>query len=275
MLEDGNKPATGPTPAGTAEAAALTTHAPIPARVIARLTGTLPEGGIEQGTPIYASDMPNLVTRAAAPKAHREDITLGDKIAFTIENVITREEAAGFIALTEGLGYRDAAPGIQTPPGMRRNKTVHWIAPAAAMAEIHARIAGLLPQTLDGQNLSPRFSHRINMYRYDQGDEFNPHIDGDWPGYGLSTDGQDMVQWPGTHSKLTMLLYMNGTEDGIEGGETVLFDQGEQRVSVSPKTGRALFFRHGHSRGSVLHAGARITGQVAKYVARINVMYED
>lgn len=246
----------------------------IPARVVARLTGTLPEGGIEQGTPIYASDVPNLVNRPDAPAAHRKEITLGDKIAFVIEDVITREEAARFIALTESLGYRDAAPGIQTPPGMRRNKTVHWIAPAEALAEIYRRIAPLLPQTLDGQNLSPRLSHRINMYRYDQGDEFNPHIDGDWPGYGLSTDGQDMVQWPGTHSKLTMLLYMNGAEDGIEGGETVLFDHGEQHVSVSPKTGRALFFRHGSNRGSVLHAGARITGHVSKYVARINVMYD-
>jgi predicted 2-oxoglutarate/Fe(II)-dependent dioxygenase YbiX len=244
------------------------------ARVVARLTGTLPEGGFEEGTPIYAADLPNLVNRADAPKAHREDITVGDKIVFSIENVITREEAARFIALTEGLGYRDAAPGIQTPPGMRRNKTVHWIAPADALAEIHRRIAPLLPQTLDGQTLSPRLSHRINMYRYDQGDEFNPHIDGDWPGYGLSTDGQGMVQWPNTHSKLTMLLYMNGTEDGIEGGETVLFDQGQKQVSIAPKTGRALFFRHGSNRGSVLHAGARITGKVAKYVARINVMYD-
>lgn len=246
----------------------------IDARVVARLTGTLPEGGFEEGTPIYASDIPNLVKPSDAPVANREDIALGGKIAFVIENVIKREEAARFIALTEGLGYRDAAPGIQTPPGMRRNKTVHWIAPADAMAEIYRRIAPLLPQTLDGQALSPRLSHRINMYRYDHGDEFNLHVDGDWPGYGLSADGKHMVQWPGTHSKLTMLLYMNGAEDGIEGGDTVLFDQGEQKVSVRPKTGRALFFRHGGSRGSVLHAGATLTGNVAKYVARINVMYE-
>lgn len=244
------------------------------ARVVARLTGTLPEGGFEEGTPIYASDVPNLVMREDAPSASREDLALGGKIAFVIEDVITREEAARFIALTEGLGYRDAAPGIQTPPGMRRNKTVHWIAPEEALAEIYRRIAPLLPQTLDGQALSPRFSRRINMYRYDSGDEFNLHIDGDWPGYGLSPDGTEMVQWPGTYSKLTMLLYMNGTEDGIEGGETVLYDQSEPKASVRPKTGRALFFRHGSNRASVLHAGARLTGNVSKYVARINVMYD-
>lgn len=246
----------------------------IETRIVARLTGTLPEGGIEQGTPIYAAHVRNLLQREDAPQSSRADLDLGNKIAFLIEDVITREEAARFIALTESLGYRDAAPGIQTPPGMRRNKTVHWIAPEEALAELYRRIAPLLPAMLDGHSLSDRFSHRINMYRYDEGDEFNLHIDGDWPGFGLSADGEEMVQWPGTHSKLTMLLYMNGAEDGIEGGETVLYDEGEQRVSVKPKTGRALFFRHGHSRGSVLHAGATLTGTVSKYVARINVMYD-
>jgi len=244
------------------------------ARVVARLTGTLPEGGFEEGTPIYACNVPNLVSSQDAPVPTREDLSLGNKIAFVIENVITRPEAARFIELTETLGYRDAAPGIQTPPGTRRNKTVHWIAPADALAEIYRRIAPLLPATLDGQSLSPRLSHRINMYRYDQGDAFNLHIDGDWPGYGLSEDGSVMVQWQGMHSKLTMLLYMNGAEDGIEGGDTVLYDEGEPRIRVQPKTGRALFFRHGHGKGSVLHAGAPLTGKSAKYVARINVMYD-
>ena len=73
---------------------------------------------------------------------------------------------------------------------------------------------------------------------------------------------------------LTMLLYLNGVENGIEGRETHLFAKGEQKISVQPKTGRALFFRHGHTSGSVLHAGASVSGSVAKYVARINVMYD-
>ncbi len=242
-------------------------------RIVARLTGTLPEGGVEDGTPIYAAELPGLLASEDAPDATLQPLVLGDKIAFIIEDVVTRNEAARLIELTESLGYRDAAPGIQTPPGMRRNKTVHWIAPADAMAEIYRRIAPLLPATIDGQPLAGALSHRMNMYRYDTGDEFNLHIDGDWPGYGASENGQTMVQWQGAHSKLTMLLYLNGAEDGVEGGDTVLYDQGQQQLSVRPKTGRALFFRHGHSRGSVLHAGAPLTGKVSKYVARINVLY--
>ena len=73
---------------------------------------------------------------------------------------------------------------------------------------------------------------------------------------------------------ITMLLYLNGVEDGIEGGETLLLEKGQQRAAIPPKKGRALFFRHGHTSGSVLHSGARLLGETSKYVARINVMYE-
>ena len=252
----------------------MTLTAALDTRVVARLTGTLPEGGYEEDTPIWACDAPDLLRAQDAPVPALAPVPLGDKLAFVIEDVITRTEAARFMALTERLGYRDAAPGINTPPGMRRNKTVHWIAPAAAMAELHRRMLPHLPAKLEGRALSPRLSHRINMYRYDTGDAFNPHVDGDWPGFGLSADGTRMAQWGGTQSMLTMLLYLNGAEDGIIGGDTVLYDRGEVQARVTPRTGRALFFRHGQTRGSVLHAGATLGRGTSKYVARINIMYD-
>lgn len=248
-----------------------TAHAP---RIVARLTGTLPEGGYEEDTPIWTCEAPGLLRHEDAPVVSIASVALGDKLAFVIEDVITRAEAARFIELTESLGYRDAAPGINTPPGMRRNKTVHWIAPAEAMGELHRRMAPHLPATLEGRALSPLLSQRINMYRYDIGDEFNLHVDGDWPGFGLSPGGARMAQWDGMQSMLTMLLYLNGAEDGIIGGETVLYDKGEGGARITPKTGRALFFRHGQNRGSVLHAGATLGAGTSKYVARINIMYD-
>jgi hypothetical protein len=47
-----------------------------------------------------------------------------------------------------------------------------------------------------------------------------------------------------------------------------------QWVDVVPRTGSALFFRHGFTPDSVVHIGDRVHGHVPKYVARINVMYE-
>jgi hypothetical protein len=73
---------------------------------------------------------------------------------------------------------------------------------------------------------------------------------------------------------LTMLLYLNGHENGVEGGCTRIYSDENQTLDVEPRTGRALFFRHGFGSDSVQHTGMQVTGAVPKYVARINVMYQ-
>jgi hypothetical protein len=158
---------------------------------------------------------------------------------------------------------------------MRMNMSVHWLADDGLMMILFERIAHLLPTQVDGAKIHPQLSRRLNVYRYCQGDTFNLHVDGDWPGYGLSEDRREMVEWPGVRSRLSLLLYLNGTEDGIVGGNTRLYRHDKRFEEVSPKKGSALFFRHGMGPGSVLHEGRPVAGPVAKYVARINVLYED
>ena len=48
------------------------------------------------------------------------------------------------------MGYRDEAPGIATPPGMRMNKSVHWMADDAMLQIMFGRIAHLLPADMQG-----------------------------------------------------------------------------------------------------------------------------
>lgn len=245
--------------------------------VVASLTGTLPMGGMKANTPIYALDnSPESLTFNAndIENQEREDVNLKDLLAFTIENVITKTEANTLIALTERLGYREDAPGIRTPPGMRLNKTVHWVSDDDVLKAIFSRISPHLPQAIDGKKLSPRLSHRINFYKYDSGDIFKRHVDGDWPGYGLDENRKSMVQWNGVYSKITMLLYLNGHEDGVIGGSTKLFGHYGEIIEVIPKKGRALFFKHGLTADSVHHEGSHVRGKTPKYVARINIMYE-
>jgi hypothetical protein len=242
-------------------------------RVVATLHGSLPMGGFVANTPIHALTAPLPTFDDAMPPAVRTDIDLGGPPAFVIEHVVSDAEADRIVALTEQMGYRPEAPGIQTAPGMRMNKSVHWVADAGLMQRIFARIAPLLPPQIDGDALHPGLSQRLNMYRYDNNDVFNRHTDGDWPGFGLSADGTQMVEWPGLRSKLTMLLYLNGPEQGVQGGQTRLYRSDGGAVEVTPRKGAALFFRHGFGRSSVLHEGARVHGSVPKYVARINVLY--
>ncbi len=244
-------------------------------RVVATMPGSLPMGGLVADTPIHALCPPLRLAARPGLSPRRQDIELGGLLAFTISDVVASDEADRIVAAAESLGFRDAAPGIRTAPGMRMNKSVHWVADEGLLGPIHARIAALLPQRLDGGRLHARLSHRLNMYRYDRGDVFNRHTDGDWPGYGLDAQGEHMVEWPARlRSMLTMLLYLNGADDGVEGGHTELFRPDGSRVEVVPTKGAALFFRHGFGPDSVLHVGARVSGDVPKVVARINVMYE-
>jgi len=247
-----------------------------PSRVVARLPGSLPMGGVVPDSAIhaFATEAPQLVLRrdgATVPTRH--DIDLGGLLAFEIRGLLHASEADAIVEASERFGYHDEAPGIQTPPGMRMNKSVHWVADAGLLGPMFERMAPLLPAQIDGWRLHPRLSRRLNMYRYDDGDVFNRHTDGDWPGFGLSDDRRTMVQWPGLRSCLTMLVYLNGPEDGVRGGQTRLFRPDGSVYDVTPTKGSALFFRHGFGPGSVLHIGAPVHGPVAKYVARVNVLY--
>lgn len=248
------------------------------ARTVARMPGSLPMGGVVPGTPIHAfSATPAALRFQTTTRLSpcRKDIAIGGQLAFLIEDVVTHGEADAIVAASEVFGYLPEAPGITTPPGMRMNKAVHWVADDAMLGPIFQRIAHLLPKEIDGALLHHRFSHRINMYRYDDQDVFNRHIDGDWPGFGLNESRDEMIQWsPLLHSRLSMLLYLNGPEEGVQGGQTILLGHRGERVDVTPKKGAALFFRHGFTADSVSHIGARVNGRVPKYLARINVMYD-
>jgi hypothetical protein len=246
---------------------------------VAHLPGSLPMGGVVPMTPVHAFAQTPEALRwppTCGLQAKRSEIELGGLLAFTIDDLVTATEADAIVEASERMGYRDEAPGIATPPGMRMNKSVHWMADEAMMVPLFERMAHLLPQTLAGATLLPALSHRINMYRYDDQDVFNLHTDGSWPGYSLSEDREHMLEWdPAIRSGLTMLLYLNGAADGVQGGNTRLYRPDGSWVDVSPVKGSALFFRHGFGRDSVRHVGCQVSGPVSKYVARINVMYTD
>lgn len=244
---------------------------------VAHMPGSLPMGGVVPMTPIHAfRDSPRALRLKTQTTLNpvRRDIELGDLLAFEISDVLTAEESDALVTASELLGYRDEAPGINTPPGMRMNKSVHWVADDRLLDPMMCRIRHLLPPDMHGQPLYGLLSQRLNMYRYDANDVFNRHVDGEWPGYSLSEDRSRMLQWgDGVRSGLTMVLYLNGPEDGVQGGCTRLFRRDGSWVDVSPRKGSAVFFRHGFGPDSVVHEGRQVAAGASKYVARINIMY--
>ena len=247
-------------------------------RTVALLPGSLPLGGVVPDTPIHAfiAPPPPLELHAdTALRPERHDIELGGLLAFEIRNLASAAEADAIVEASERFGYRDEAPGIATPPGMRMNKSVHWVADLGLLGPLFQRMSALLPARIDTLTLHPRLSERLNMYRYDDGDVFNRHTDGEWPGFSLDSERRRMLQWPApVRSCLTMLLYLNGPDDGVQGGDTRLYRPDGSSHDVRPTKGSALFFRHGFGPQSVMHVGCAVRGPVPKYVARINVMYE-
>jgi len=213
-------------------------------------------------------------------QATRTDIHVGPGVlAFLVDGVLTRLEADVLVAVSEAMGYSRFAPAIRTPPGMRQNKACHWIASKptadAFLEPMFERIRHLLPAEIDGMPLYPHLSHRLAHYKYDDGDVFNRHTDGSWPGQSVSETGDGLKDWPGLESKLSMLLYLSDEDDGVQGGKTRLFPfEHGSPVDVSPKKGSALFFRHGFGSDSVHHMGTEVVGSTPKYVLRLNVLYK-
>jgi hypothetical protein len=100
---------------------------------------------------------------------------------------------------------------------------------------------------------------QMRFYRYDPLEKFEPHFDG------IRVVGEQK-------SFLTCIIYLNTVQ---EGGKTTFFDNEERpRCSVTPMTGKCLFFVHG---GFInLHEGGLIPefSTERKYVLRTDVMYK-
>jgi 2OG-Fe(II) oxygenase superfamily len=101
----------------------------------------------------------------------------------------------------------------------------------------------------------------IRIYRYDEGTFFGPHYD---------SSTRDAVT--GYTSYWTLLVYLTGVEDGVQGGETVFYEgRDEKEIIVSIERGLALLHRHGGS-DCLLHEGRTVT-KGAKWVLRSDLMF--
>jgi len=231
--------------------------------------------------PPALADLPGDACRSAPLQRH--EIDLGpDRLAFYIDDVLTEREADTLAACAEAIlqhnGHSRLAPGINTPPGMRVNMAAHWYPPHASAAgflgPLFDRFRHLVPTSLGGLPLHEHLSQKIAHFKYGDGDRFMQHVDGLFPGQGANARGDGVESWAGVSSGMSILLFLNdGPTDGLSGGETRLWSADAQRhVDVTPRKGRALFFRRG-STDAVLHAGMPVSGPVPKYMALINLAY--
>jgi predicted 2-oxoglutarate/Fe(II)-dependent dioxygenase YbiX len=177
--------------------------------------------------------------------------------AFVVPNVLTAEECAAYIALSEKIGYEPATittvSGAELRPDVRNNDRVIHDDPTLATT-LWELVAAYLPASV-GDRQVRGLNERFRFYRYDPGQRFEWHLDG----YFERENGE--------RSLYTVLFFLN---DSFEGGETrfrVRGDDGAKTVGVKPVTGHTLIFLH-----DMLHEGAAVTAG-RKYILRTDVMY--
>ena len=193
-----------------------------------------------------------------------KNVFIPDRI-FTVSNVLSPQECAEYISLTENIGYTAAGLTVgqdeyMMAPDVRNNERV-ILDDEQRAADLWRRIAEYVPASIDNWT-AIGLNERLRFYRYDPGQRFAPHGDGSY------------FRKNGDCSRLTFMIYLN---EGFDGGDTrfyihhnyfeLLDPDVVPDVSVVPITGMALCFRH-----ELRHEGARlITGR--KYVLRSDVMY--
>jgi len=179
------------------------------------------------------------------------------KLAFTLENVLTREECEQMIRAAEAFGFGVAGLGgsgkQEVSAGLRDSSRI--ITDDVVLAtHIFVRVRKHLPCVWQGQRLLG-LNEQLKFLRYHPGQKFVAHYDG-------------AFCRPNTPNKtrLTVQLYLSTS--GVSGGSTRFIGPDTSAgVSCWPNQGRALVFQH-----NIVHEGAEVEEGI-KYTVRTDVEY--
>ena len=220
--------------------ATVTVPPPAPARSGDRPPVRLPRLDAARATP------PQRSIRVVVP---REIFLVDDALdAVTCETIVRAlEDGNGFVRVASRGGRRTAT---------RSNGRFSTVDGAFAEA-LWTRAGGAEAFRERGWDLEDPvgLNPHVRVYRYVTGDRFGAHVD-------------ERVEVEGRRSEYTMLVYLS---ENVTGGDTIFYDaRGRERARVSPKIGRALYFRHGAELPE--HEGEAVRGGV-KYVLRSDVLF--
>ena len=244
-------------------------------------------GAEHPAIPTWASSATNPAALAAGQVADqaggvtRRDISAVPG-AFQLLHVLSSDECARLVALTESLGYlADAA--VSLPRSIRHNHNATWVADDVSTDIIWQRCRAQFRSSddFDGKQ-ALGINSRFRFYRYGEGDYFAAHSDGSWPGSRV-VDGELIANaFDDRWSQLTFLLFLS---DDYEGGATQFYIdaqdparpahglEGARQVDVRTPVGAALCFPHGMHPLHCLHSSEPIQSGV-KYIIRSDVLFE-
>ena len=217
--------------------------------------------------------------------AHSADVIRKDmdKVtgAFQLLNVINAEACQQLINVTEELGYTEDA-AVSLGRNVRHNMNLNWIVDEESEKAIWNKASGKF--SANNQHFMKRkplgLNQRFRFYKYEQGDFFNFHHDGAWPGSKIINDSPIADAYGDRQSLFTFLLFLN---DDYQGGETLFVvndtntaspkaSSSGEVVSVRTPKCAALCFPHGSHPEHCLH-GSQVISQGVKYIIRTDVLF--
>jgi prolyl 4-hydroxylase len=175
------------------------------------------------------------------------------RMAFTLDNVLSREECRKLIATTEQVGYRPAL--VSTDFGMVYDSSYRFsdrcmIDSPPCADEIYKRIKPFLPAKFNGTCKCLGLNERLRFLRYRPGNRFLPHRDG---GFFKRDKNGNIVE----ESLFSILLFLNDVDvKNGSGGSTRFLDPEDPEISfvnIVPTAGSALVFEH-----RAFHQGTRV-----------------
>ena len=240
-------------------------------------------GAEHPAIPTWAShvDNPAALEVDRASTVTRRDISTVPG-AFQLFDVLSSDECARLISLTESLGYlADAA--VSLPRSIRHNHNATWVADDVTTDIIWQRCRAQFHSNDDFDDKQALgINSRFRFYRYGEGDYFAAHSDGSWPGSRVA-DGELITNaFDDRWSQLTFLLFLS--EDYL-GGETQFYVdtqdaarparglEGARKVDIRTPLGAALCFPHGMHPLHCLHSSQAIQAGL-KYIIRSDVLFE-
>ncbi|KAJ7632499.1 hypothetical protein FB45DRAFT_1026664 [Roridomyces roridus] len=145
---------------------------------------------------------PSVVFPDIAPKSQVECQTLLEDQIILLDNIFSPGECKSFVK------FIDSLPLELTPPKKRGEAERHNYRHSITSTEFAARLYEMFGPHLPFAAHS--FNSNIRVYKYTESQHFGPHYDDDY---------RDAIT--GAKSQWTLLLYLTGYEDGVQGGEVV------------------------------------------------------
>ncbi|KAJ6455700.1 hypothetical protein C8R45DRAFT_585106 [Mycena sanguinolenta] len=229
-------------------------------------------GKKDKSTKTVAAPVPPvaIVFPEISSKAELECRVLLENQLVVIDDIFSPAECKSFVK------FIDSLPLELTPPKKRgeaeRHNHRYSITSVDFAKRLYAIFAPHLPAFLPSKTgrgsvgaarAANSFNSNIRVYKYTPEQYFGPHYD---------DDCRDTMT--GAKSEWTLLIYLTGCEDGVEGGETLFYQNNKDTtrdIIKAPLTrGTALLHRHG--RECLLHEGSQVVRGV-KYVLRSDVMF--